>query len=91
MRRRARSAAVECYCCHRPTDEPRKGLCPGCYHRRRRGHDVAGEACAICQLADPRMLRRRELRSCRVVLCANHDAVAGHRELELDELRAECA
>ncbi|MCC6665668.1 MAG: hypothetical protein IT375_18075 [Polyangiaceae bacterium] len=47
--------------------------------------------CAVCGIADLRVLRRHKLRDGFVVLCANHAAIAGRRTLTLTELRGECA
>jgi hypothetical protein len=47
--------------------------------------------CAVCGIADVRVLRRHRLRDGFVVLCANHAAIAGRRSLTLTELRGECA
>lgn len=47
--------------------------------------------CAVCSIADLRVLRRHKLRDGFVVLCANHAAIAGRRALTLTELRGECA
>ena len=79
-----------CVSCGRPTDRPRRGRCPACYRRAQRGHAVA-KPCAVCGIADLRVLRRHKLRDGFVVLCANHAAIAGRRTLTLTELRGECA
>lgn len=79
-----------CVSCGRPTDRPRRGRCPACYRRAQRGHAVA-KPCAVCGIADLRVLRRHKLRDGFVVLCANHAAIAGRRSLTLTELRGECA
>ena len=79
-----------CASCGRPTDRPRRGCCPACYRRAQRGHAVA-KPCAVCGIADLRVLRRHKLRDGFVVLCANHAAIAGRRSLTLTDLCAECA
>jgi hypothetical protein len=44
----------------------------------------------VCGIADARVLRRHKLKDGLVVLCANHAAIAGRREVTLTELRGEC-
>ncbi len=85
----SRFTGNRCQICGKPTDKPRRGLCFACYQRQRRGHQLAGP-CAICGLEDKRLLRRHQLADGLVVLCANHAALAGRRQLSLDELAAEC-
>lgn len=81
-----------CTDCGTPTDEPRRGLCIGCYLRVRRGAAFdLGACCQVCRNNDRRVLRWHKLGGAMVVLCANHSAIAGRRPLELEELRAECA
>ena len=83
-------APKTCAACGRPTTTPRFGLCFGCYQRARRGHTIEG-SCAVCGLADKRMVRRHKLADGWTVLCANHAAVAGRRPLKLEQLQAELA
>jgi len=82
-----------CVECTKPTDEPRRGLCIACYLRQRRGSAFTVDACCqVCRTADKRVLRWHRLAGgALVVLCANHAAIAGRRELPIEELRAECA
>jgi hypothetical protein len=53
--------------------------------RKCRGHFPEGP-CGVCGTSDLRVLVRHRLGS----LCANHAAVAGRREIGIDELRREC-
>lgn len=95
MRRQRRTRAeqnqgplppVACERCSRPTTAPRAGLCPGCAVRKCRGHLPEGP-CGVCGMSDVRVLVRHRLGT----LCANHAAVAGRREMAIEELRRECS
>lgn len=44
---------VQCACCPRLTDEPRDGLCIGCYLRRRRGTALPQAARCTCGVDNP--------------------------------------
>ncbi len=79
--------------CGRPAPTLRKGLYSRCYQTHWRDA-ASGPACEVCELADPRVLVRRRMPDATSAphwqtLCANCDAVAGHRQLDLGELRAE--
>jgi hypothetical protein len=88
-RRRANpSDPIACESCTKPTTKPRKGLCFACYLRTHRGHEVNGP-CAVCGIADRRVLRRHQLADGATVLCANHAAIAGRRAITLVELQRE--
>ena len=87
VRRRRGAGPVACGTCKRPTGEPRKGLCYACYQRERRGAVV--NACAVCGLADARMLMFRTLADGEHVLCGNHALALGKRRLALSELARE--
>lgn len=79
---------VACSHCTRPTDEPRRGLCQGCYLREFRGH-VRASACVCCGYSDARALRRHRLEGEMRTLCAICSAIAGRRPITLDALRLE--
>jgi len=55
---KARPALVKCVCCPRMTDEPRKGMCQGCYGRRRRGSALPVDARCTCGQDNPIALLR---------------------------------
>jgi len=63
----------ECIECGRITDEPRLGLCPSCYHRRRRGSPArAGATCEGCGERDLVVLESHRWPDGRVgVTCRN--------------------
>lgn len=77
-----------CVLCKRPTKEPRKGMCFGCYLRDKRGHSVTGP-CSACGVGDQRVLKRHRLSDGQTVLCANCSAIAGRRAVTLEVLRGE--
>lgn len=77
-----------CAACGRPTSEPRRGRCWGCYFREHRGREV-DQACACCGTRDRRVLGLLTLADGRVTTCGNCARVAGKRKLELEQLRAE--
>ena len=67
---------VACEECGAETTEPRKGLCPSCYQRRRRGSPaVVGAECVGCGEADVRVLKSFTLGDQAVAVCWN----CGHR------------
>ncbi len=79
---------MPCGRCRRPTTEPRKDLCPGCYLDDWHGREIAG-ACDACGKADVRVLGRRRIGGIAHTLCGDCDRILGRRRLTLDELRLE--
>lgn len=91
-RRRSASIPVRCTQCTRYTTDPRKGLCVACVHRSRRGNQLPLDACcAVCGLADVRVLRWVKLGHERGVFCANDEArlrVSPAHPLTVEQARA---
>jgi hypothetical protein len=65
--------------------------CIGCRVRRCRGAVVEGACCRApdCGIADERMLRRHRFVDGVAIVCANHSAVAGRRELTWADFETE--
>jgi hypothetical protein len=63
--------------------------CAACRTRKCRGATIDGEACGICGLRLPRLLRWHRFTDATVALCANHDALAGRRPISWDAYRAQ--
>lgn len=81
--------AVECNECGRPTNQPRKGMCSGCYQAEYHGRTKEAE-CECCDYADPRVLvRRRDPNGVWLTLCANCVQIKGKRPMNLEELKKE--
>jgi hypothetical protein len=82
-----------CRRCNRPKVALTDGECERCAEAPhiRSTHAVEGHACAVCGVADRRMLRARRLSEGWRLLCANHAAVLGRRWLRVEDLVAECA
>lgn len=65
--------------------------CTACRLRKHRGAVVLGACCGVhgCGVDSPRMLRRHRFADQTVVLCANHDALAGRRPIDWAVYHAE--
>lgn len=61
-------------------------VCGPCRLRDSRGSVVEGAACRApeCGISDARVLRRHRFADGVVILCANHDAIAGRRERDFE-------
>jgi hypothetical protein len=53
--------------------------CAACRTRKCRGALIDGEACGVCGIDLPRVLRWHRFTDATVALCANHEALAGRR------------
>jgi hypothetical protein len=78
-----------CKGCGRAIDPAERAhVCRACRVRKCRGAEL-GSACALCGLADRRMLRRVRLAEGPATLCGNHAALLGRRTISIEMLRAE--
>jgi hypothetical protein len=80
--------AKPCSICQRPTIT---SICGPCRVRKCRGALIDGEACRVCGIDQPRMLRWHRFEDETVALCANHDALAGRQAITLDAFLAEAS
>lgn len=64
-------------------------LCRWCHDTAHLAEAFAGEACALCGTRHPRALRQHQFADRAVVLCANHAALAGRRDLTWRRFRDE--
>jgi hypothetical protein len=87
-RRREGAPAVSCTRCSRETDEPRKGLCPGCYQDDYHGRTL-GPACEACDKGEARVLGRRSIGGIYRTLCGDCERILGRRRITIDALRME--
>jgi hypothetical protein len=68
--------AQHCSDCCKPTELPRRGLCPSCYEERVRGRDVPhGAACIHCGEPRRACLKRIHVGNQRAVVCHNCEAL----------------
>ena len=78
-----------CRECRRELDPfGRRSVCRGCVRDRDRGATVNGP-CAVCALADRRMLSVVDVQGSPVVLCCNDQALLVPPVLTLEHLRTE--
>lgn len=77
-----------CERCSRPVTSGL--LCTACRVAKCRGLAV-DRSCHVCGIAHPRLLRAHSFVDAAVVLCANHDALAGRQRITLGEFEAQAS
>jgi hypothetical protein len=87
--KRPKPDPVPCEGCDRPVQSGRR--CPACRVRKCRGALIDGEACRVCGIDQPRMLRWHRFTDDTVALCGSHDALAGRQAITVAAFLAEAS